>query len=95
MRREAIFVHNKIVKRWNKQSKKENIKRNVKCKEICNGKEFQLLPLYAFGIQRKKKPAKERTQKEIKRRENKIKTFIYKEVKEKQFNIAILEALLV
>lgn len=26
-------------------------KKNVKCKEICNGKEFQLLPICAFGIQ--------------------------------------------
>lgn len=67
-------------------SRKGQKKRNAKCKEICNGKEFQLLPICAFGIQQRKE-----TRKEIKRG-NKIKTFIYKsEVKGKQFDIAVLK----
>lgn len=56
----SISAHNKIVKKWNKKSSAEHNrkgqkKRNAKCKEICNGKEFQLLPICAFGIQQKEK----------------------------------------
>lgn len=53
----SIFAHNKIVKRWEASTArgKKGKRRNVKCKEICNGKEFQLLPICAFGIRREKR----------------------------------------
>jgi hypothetical protein len=39
-------------------------RKNAKCKEICNGKEFQLLPICAFGIQLNKRGKKARRRRE-------------------------------
>lgn len=59
--------------------KKMKEKTILKCKEICNGKEFQLLPICAFGIQQKRREA---NWKGDQKKRNKMKAFIYKKLKE-------------
>jgi hypothetical protein len=43
---EAFLPIIKLLRDGSEHSKRKGKRRNVKCKEICNGKEFQLLPIY-------------------------------------------------
>lgn len=54
-----------------RKKEKKGKRRNVKCKEICNGKEFQLLPIYvhlAFDERTNEKKSQASKKNELKKR---------------------------